>query len=438
MNSVFSADDFSDSFLSSPSPPPASFHALPMNRSQSEWELEKFLQEVTVSPRAISSSSASDNSVPAVIGPSVMSKSRAYEIGDDDVVEIKKSHRDQSLDPPVIPSSTAPVDSDQYRAYLKTKLDLACAAVALRTAPVKPEDKSSLIENQTQAAKPSELGSQAMATGTHPKADFRPLGSADLPAVQARPAAQVRQSTSGSSREDSDDDELEGDTETIEGLDSVDDKRARRMLSNRESARRSRRRKQAHLNELETQAGQLRAEHSSLLKGLTDVNQKYDESAVNNRILKADIETLRAKVKMAEETVKRVTGLNPLLLARSDVPGVGMPLVNVPLDASRNATHPMQPNPNQFFHQAIPSISTPTPNHQSLDSSFPSNIQLPTVGNPQSDRGGKNMTETSPLQHAVGLEHVPQGVGHRVSPPGAVPGWDTGLPHAGSKNNKQR
>ncbi|ESR57177.1 hypothetical protein CICLE_v100201331mg, partial [Citrus x clementina] len=131
---------------------------------------------------------------------------------------------------------------------------------------------------------------------THPKADFRPLGSADLPAVQARPAAQVRQSTSGSSREDSDDDELEGDTETIEGLDSVDDKRARRMLSNRESARRSRRRKQAHLNELETQAGQLRAEHSSLLKGLTDVNQKYDESAVNNRILKADIETLRAKV----------------------------------------------------------------------------------------------------------------------------------------------
>lgn len=44
------------------------------------------------------------------------------------------------------------------------------------------------------------------------------------------------------------------------------------------------------------QAGQLRVEHSSLLKGLTDVNQKYDESAVNNRILKADIETLRAKV----------------------------------------------------------------------------------------------------------------------------------------------
>lgn len=44
------------------------------------------------------------------------------------------------------------------------------------------------------------------------------------------------------------------------------------------------------------QAGHLKVEHSTLLKGLTDMNQKYDEAAVNNRILKADIETLRAKV----------------------------------------------------------------------------------------------------------------------------------------------
>jgi len=34
-----------------------------------------------------------------------------------------------------------------------------------------------------------------------------------------------------------------------------------------------------------------------LVKRLTDVNQKYTDSAVDNRVLKADVETLRAKVK---------------------------------------------------------------------------------------------------------------------------------------------
>jgi septal ring factor EnvC (AmiA/AmiB activator) len=70
-----------------------------------------------------------------------------------------------------------------------------------------------------------------------------------------------------------------------------------RMLSNRESARRSRRRKQAHLSELETQVSQLRVENSKLMKGLTDVTQTFNDASVENRVLKANIETLRAKVK---------------------------------------------------------------------------------------------------------------------------------------------
>ena len=44
------------------------------------------------------------------------------------------------------------------------------------------------------------------------------------------------------------------------------------------------------------QVSQLRVENSTLLKRLTDINQKFNEAAVNNRILKADVETWRAKV----------------------------------------------------------------------------------------------------------------------------------------------
>ncbi|KAI4326531.1 hypothetical protein MLD38_031837 [Melastoma candidum] len=86
------------------------------------------------------------------------------------------------------------------------------------------------------------------------------------------------------------------------------------------------------MNELETQVGQLKVEHTTLLKRLTDMNHKYNEASIDNRILKADIETLRAKVKMAEETVKRVTGINPLLLAMSNLTA-DIPFVNSPIDS---------------------------------------------------------------------------------------------------------
>lgn len=70
------------------------------------------------------------------------------------------------------------------------------------------------------------------------------------------------------------------------------------MLSNRESARRSRRRKQAHLSELEMQVAQLRVENTNLLQRLQDISQKFQEAAIDNRVLTADCEALRAKVRV--------------------------------------------------------------------------------------------------------------------------------------------
>lgn len=141
---------------------------------------------------------------------------------------------------------------------------------------------------------------------------------------------------------------------------------------------------------------------------------------------------------MAEESVKRVTGLNPLLLARSSAPPtMGLPFVSSsPMDVPTNAAIPMQPNPNQFLHRPPPSISTAPLNHHSLDCGLPNNTHIPG-GNPRNDSGGKNATEPPRLQRAISIEHAQQQIGNRVDPSRGVTGWDSGLTHTGAKSDKQ-
>lgn len=133
MNSVFSVDDFSDPFWSSPSssPGPVPVH-LAMNRSQSEWALEKFFEEVNASPGAISVSSVGDNAIslpPVAVRPEVSQPSVSRT--DEDVVEINKPQHCRAAHRPLDPSPAAQAYMDEHT-YLKNRLDLACAAVALR------------------------------------------------------------------------------------------------------------------------------------------------------------------------------------------------------------------------------------------------------------------------------------------------------------------
>ncbi|KAJ4888047.1 Basic leucine zipper 63 [Raphanus sativus] len=248
-----------------------------MNRSDSEWALQRFIQE----------SEAGE-----VYGVSVSG--------------------------PPSPPPSVPVDSEEYREFLKSKLNLACAAVAMkRGAFIKPQDTSGRSENG------GAYTSTASEQGSLPSSKATPVVSSAI--------------TSGS--------ELSGDEEEADGetnMNPTNVKRVKRMLSNRESARRSRRRKQAHLSELETQVSQLRVENSNLMKGLTDVTQTFNDAAVENRVLKANIETLRAKVKMAEETVKRLTGLNPMFHTMPQVSTVSNPseTTSDSLDTSVQVTTP--------------------------------------------------------------------------------------------------
>ncbi|KAJ7966014.1 Basic leucine zipper 9-like transcription factor [Quillaja saponaria] len=135
---------------------------------------------------------------------------------------------------------------------------------------------------------------------------------------------QAKGATSGSSRDQSDEDDIEMELGACEeSSNPIDLKRLRRMVSNRESARRSRRRKQAHLADLELQVERLRGENATLYKQLTDATQQYRDADTNNRVLKSDVEALRAKVKLAEDMVARgslTCSLNQLLHSHINTP----------------------------------------------------------------------------------------------------------------------
>ncbi|KAL0005579.1 hypothetical protein SO802_013140 [Lithocarpus litseifolius] len=484
MDRVFSVDEMSDQFwsppphphqhLQPPQAPSSSAHSPPqtadesskmMNRSASEWAFQRFLQlEVepseTENETTTASSSAPQNDVVLLDTKTAANINNSHSNSNNNnntksngngngntaasTTSFTSKNTSNNRTTSTMASFNAgpppniPIDSEEYQAFLKSKLNLACAAVALsRGSLVKPQDSGSLTDNGLQASNTSQLGSQAPSKDVSLEANSTvlekvdvnsgvsglghdlsrsqdkdanvSLGTHSLPSMQKRSGVPVRSTTSGSSREQSDDEEVEGENELTENMDPADAKRVRRMLSNRESARRSRRRKQAHLTELETQVSQLRVENSSLLKRLTEINQKYSDAAVDNRVLKADVETLRAKVKMAEETVKRITGLNNTMFhGMSEMSSIEMTSFDgSPSDTSTDAAVPVQDNPNHHFYQ--PSTNNSMSPHDLrvnnglADISPVENVQQNPAAGAVS---GNKMGRTASLQRVASLEHL--------------------------------
>ncbi|KAJ4887886.1 Basic leucine zipper 9 [Raphanus sativus] len=143
--------------------------------------------------------------------------------------------------------------------------------------------------------------------------------SADSPVSANKPEA--KRAARGTVSVYTDDHSDEEDAETEAGQsemtnDPNDVKRIRRMYSNRISARRSRQRKQEQLADLESQVDSLKGVNSTLYKQLIDATQQFRTAGTNNRVLKSDVETLRVKVKLAEDLIARgsfTSSLNQLL-----------------------------------------------------------------------------------------------------------------------------
>ncbi|XP_072986938.1 bZIP transcription factor RISBZ2-like [Typha latifolia] len=415
MERVFSVDELPDSFW----PPAAGAgggggggggHESSMNRSPSEWFFQKFLEEV-----APPNPNPNPSSHPRATDGCAKEEGRG---GDDEVFEIKAPAAVISGGGHSQPSD-ADVDPGEYAAILKQELHRYCAAVAKsRVSSAQPHESSSSADATSHL--PDALGYQASLDGN---------GSSGGPAPSVMQSSSIfgKPATSSSSREQSvsDDDDLEGE----ENTDPTDVKRVRRMLSNRESARRSRRRKQAHLSDLEAQVAQLRVENSSLLKRLSDINQKYSDAAVNNRILHADVGTWRAKVRAAEETVKRVTGISPLCSAISDMSAINIPFLTTPPEATSDAAVPVQDDASHFFQAPLHdhTINASLPGRASA--ALPVDEAHDTMSNGKMGRSGS-------MQRVASLEHLQKRICEGPSPSGSMP-WDAAPWETDDRANKK-
>ncbi|CAD6267111.1 unnamed protein product [Miscanthus lutarioriparius] len=293
---------------------------------------------------------------------------------DDDVVEVSCGGRGGADDDDVVEVSCGGRgggDPGAYAAMLKRKLDLYCAAVAksmvgLGTTMILTIASNGSTKLQAMYIFPyimwvrmcstsgfPELNSDRnLAYWLHPalcpfvavmfilglstvkcepftRGDIDGAGLVTNSNVIEDDDFQGKPANSGISKELSDDD---GDLE--ETTDPANANKMRRMLSNRESARRSRKRKQAHLNDLESQVSRLTSENASLLKRLADMTQKYKDASLDNKNLTVDIETMRRKVNIAEEAVRRLTGTTLMLSTAFDKPASSTPLSSCASDAA--------------------------------------------------------------------------------------------------------
>lgn len=127
---------------------------------------------------------------------------------------------------------------------------------------------------------------------------------------------------------------------------------------------------------------------------------------------------------MAEDTVKRVTGVNTLFQTMSDI-SISMPFSSSPSDAT-DAAVPVQENPSHFFQ----------PIHDQRINTGPDIIPVEDVHNP----GGK-MGRTASMRRAASLEHLQKrirGDANLCGPPMQWDGcWDQETSHAVESGTKQ-
>lgn len=99
-----------------------------------------------------------------------------------------------------------------------------------------------------------------------------------------------------------------------------DEKKRKRMISNRESARRSRMRKQQHIDELLNQVNQLKIENSLYSERIDTIFQKYAAFESDNNVLRAQAAELTDRLKSLSSVIEIVAEANGLTVDIPEIP----------------------------------------------------------------------------------------------------------------------
>ncbi|KAF5741527.1 putative Ocs element-binding factor [Tripterygium wilfordii] len=100
----------------------------------------------------------------------------------------------------------------------------------------------------------------------------------------------------------------------------VDERKRKRMISNRESARRSRMKKQKQLEDLINEGSQLQNEINQLTQSINTTSQRYVEIESGNNVLRAQ----------AMELTDRLRSLNSVLHIVEEVSGMAVEIPEIP------------------------------------------------------------------------------------------------------------
>lgn len=92
-----------------------------------------------------------------------------------------------------------------------------------------------------------------------------------------------------------------GSEEDLQAL--MDQRKRKRMISNRESARRSRMRKQKHLDDLVAQVAQLRKENNQIIQSVNTTTQHYMNIETENSILRAQASELSHRLQALNDII---------------------------------------------------------------------------------------------------------------------------------------